>query len=142
MTKECIRQLRSYSIVDRIIDQILRGAGVQSHGQCGSFITGRSPLSSGSCTNRKGQWAGTQAAYRGRDPRGPSDKPFGDIHSLDAPLSQSLLAGSSLKRNVRYSAIHQQAQRAYKEDALLALEFGAEFEAYRQRTGRLMPRLN
>jgi protein-S-isoprenylcysteine O-methyltransferase Ste14 len=33
-------------------------------------------------------------------------------------------------------------RRAHKEDALLASEFGAEFEAYRQRTGRLMPRLN
>jgi protein-S-isoprenylcysteine O-methyltransferase Ste14 len=33
-------------------------------------------------------------------------------------------------------------RRAYKEDAVLAAEFGAEFEAYRQRTGRLMPRLN
>ena len=33
-------------------------------------------------------------------------------------------------------------RRAYKEDALLAAEFGAEFEAYRRRTGRLMPRLN
>ena len=33
-------------------------------------------------------------------------------------------------------------RRAYKEDALLAAEFGAEFEAYRQRTGRLIPRLN
>jgi protein-S-isoprenylcysteine O-methyltransferase Ste14 len=33
-------------------------------------------------------------------------------------------------------------RRAHKEDALLASEFGAEFESYRQRTGRLMPRLN
>jgi protein-S-isoprenylcysteine O-methyltransferase Ste14 len=33
-------------------------------------------------------------------------------------------------------------RRAYKEDAFLASEFGAEFEAYRQRTGRLIPRLN
>lgn len=33
-------------------------------------------------------------------------------------------------------------RRAHKEDALLASEFGAEFEAYRERTGRLMPRLN
>lgn len=32
-------------------------------------------------------------------------------------------------------------RRAHKEDALLASEFGAEFEAYRQRTGRLLPRL-
>jgi protein-S-isoprenylcysteine O-methyltransferase Ste14 len=33
-------------------------------------------------------------------------------------------------------------RRAHKEDALLAAEFGAEFEAYRQHTGRLIPRLN
>ena len=33
-------------------------------------------------------------------------------------------------------------RRASKEGALLASEFWAEFEAYRQRTGRLMPRLN
>jgi protein-S-isoprenylcysteine O-methyltransferase Ste14 len=33
-------------------------------------------------------------------------------------------------------------RRAHKEDALLASEFGAEFEAYRQRTGRLIPRLS
>jgi protein-S-isoprenylcysteine O-methyltransferase Ste14 len=33
-------------------------------------------------------------------------------------------------------------RRAHKEDALLASEFGAEFEAYRQRTGRLAPRLS
>ena len=33
-------------------------------------------------------------------------------------------------------------RRAHKEDALLAAEFGAEFEAYRQRTGRLAPRLS
>jgi|SRR5579875_228703 len=32
-------------------------------------------------------------------------------------------------------------RRAHKEDALLAAEFGAEFEIYRQRTGRLVPRL-
>jgi len=32
-------------------------------------------------------------------------------------------------------------RRAHKEDALLASEFGAEFEIYRQRTGRLVPRL-
>lgn len=32
-------------------------------------------------------------------------------------------------------------RRAHKEDALLAAEFGAEFEIYRQRTGRLLPRL-
>lgn len=32
-------------------------------------------------------------------------------------------------------------RRAHKEDALLATEFGAEFEAYRQRTGRLIPRM-
>jgi protein-S-isoprenylcysteine O-methyltransferase Ste14 len=32
-------------------------------------------------------------------------------------------------------------RRAYREDALLAAEFGAEFEAYRQRTGRLAPRV-
>jgi protein-S-isoprenylcysteine O-methyltransferase Ste14 len=32
-------------------------------------------------------------------------------------------------------------RRAHKEDALLAAEFGAEFETYRQRTGRLIPRL-
>lgn len=31
-------------------------------------------------------------------------------------------------------------RRAHKEDALLAGEFGAEFENYRQRTGRLVPR--
>ena len=33
-------------------------------------------------------------------------------------------------------------RRAHKEDALLASEFGAEFEIYRQRTGRLVPRLS
>jgi protein-S-isoprenylcysteine O-methyltransferase Ste14 len=33
-------------------------------------------------------------------------------------------------------------RRAHKEDALLASEFGSEFEAYRQRTGRLAPRLS
>ena len=33
-------------------------------------------------------------------------------------------------------------RRAHKEDALLASEFGAEFEAYRRRTGRLIPRLS
>jgi protein-S-isoprenylcysteine O-methyltransferase Ste14 len=33
-------------------------------------------------------------------------------------------------------------RRAHKEDALLASEFGTEFEAYRQRTGRLLPRLS
>lgn len=32
-------------------------------------------------------------------------------------------------------------RRAHKEDALLAAEFGAEFEIYRHRTGRLLPRL-
>ncbi len=32
-------------------------------------------------------------------------------------------------------------RRAHKEDALLAAEFGAEFEIYRQRTGRLLPRM-
>jgi protein-S-isoprenylcysteine O-methyltransferase Ste14 len=32
-------------------------------------------------------------------------------------------------------------RRAHQEDALLAAEFGLEFEAYRQRTGRLAPRL-
>lgn len=32
-------------------------------------------------------------------------------------------------------------RRAHKEDALLAREFGAEFEAYRGRTGRLVPRV-
>ena len=32
-------------------------------------------------------------------------------------------------------------RRAHKEDTLLASEFGAEFEGYRQRTGRLIPRL-
>lgn len=32
-------------------------------------------------------------------------------------------------------------RRAHKEDVLLATEFGEEFEAYRQRTGRLTPRL-
>jgi len=32
-------------------------------------------------------------------------------------------------------------RRAHKEDALLASEVGAEFEIYRQRTGRLVPRL-
>ena len=32
-------------------------------------------------------------------------------------------------------------RRAQKEDALLAGEFGAEFEVYRQRTGRLLPRM-
>lgn len=30
-------------------------------------------------------------------------------------------------------------RRAHKEDALLAAEFGAEFEIYRQQTGRLLP---
>jgi protein-S-isoprenylcysteine O-methyltransferase Ste14 len=33
-------------------------------------------------------------------------------------------------------------RRAHKEDALLATEFGAEFEIYRQQTGRLLPRLS
>ncbi len=33
-------------------------------------------------------------------------------------------------------------RRAHKEDALLASEFGAEFAAYRQHTGRLMPGVN
>lgn len=33
-------------------------------------------------------------------------------------------------------------RRAHKEDALLESEFGAEFDVYRQRTGRLLPRLN
>lgn len=33
-------------------------------------------------------------------------------------------------------------RRAHIEDALLAAEFGAEFEAYRQRTGRLVPRVD
>ncbi|HKW89677.1 MAG TPA: isoprenylcysteine carboxylmethyltransferase family protein [Candidatus Acidoferrales bacterium] len=32
-------------------------------------------------------------------------------------------------------------RRALKEDAFLAGEFGAEFEVYRQHTGRLLPRL-
>jgi protein-S-isoprenylcysteine O-methyltransferase Ste14 len=32
-------------------------------------------------------------------------------------------------------------RRAQKEDALLAGEFGAQFEEYRRRTGRLLPRL-
>jgi protein-S-isoprenylcysteine O-methyltransferase Ste14 len=32
-------------------------------------------------------------------------------------------------------------RRAHKEDALLATEFGEEFESYRQRTGRLLPRM-
>jgi len=32
-------------------------------------------------------------------------------------------------------------RRAQKEDALLAGEFGAEFEDYRKRTGRLIPRM-
>ena len=32
-------------------------------------------------------------------------------------------------------------RRAHIEDALLAAEFGAEFEIYRQRTGRLLPRM-
>jgi protein-S-isoprenylcysteine O-methyltransferase Ste14 len=32
-------------------------------------------------------------------------------------------------------------RRASKEDAILAAEFGAEFEIYRQHTGRLLPRL-
>lgn len=30
-------------------------------------------------------------------------------------------------------------RRAHREDALLATEFGAEFEAYREKTGRLVP---
>jgi len=33
-------------------------------------------------------------------------------------------------------------RRAHKEDSLLASEFGPEFEAYRQRTGRLVPRFD
>lgn len=33
-------------------------------------------------------------------------------------------------------------RRAHKEDALMASEFGAQFEAYRSRTGRLIPRLS
>lgn len=33
-------------------------------------------------------------------------------------------------------------RRARREDTLLAGEFGAEFEAYRQRTGRLLPRMS
>lgn len=33
-------------------------------------------------------------------------------------------------------------RRAHKEDELLASEFGAEFEIYRQHTGRLVPRLS
>jgi protein-S-isoprenylcysteine O-methyltransferase Ste14 len=33
-------------------------------------------------------------------------------------------------------------RRALREDALLASEFGGEFEAYRERTGRLLPRLS
>jgi protein-S-isoprenylcysteine O-methyltransferase Ste14 len=32
-------------------------------------------------------------------------------------------------------------RRAVQEDTLLAREFGAEFESYRQRTGRLLPRV-
>jgi protein-S-isoprenylcysteine O-methyltransferase Ste14 len=32
-------------------------------------------------------------------------------------------------------------RRARKEDALLATEFGAEFEEYREKTGRLVPRV-
>lgn len=33
-------------------------------------------------------------------------------------------------------------RRAHQEDALLASEFGAEFEIYRQHTGRLVPRVS
>jgi protein-S-isoprenylcysteine O-methyltransferase Ste14 len=33
-------------------------------------------------------------------------------------------------------------RRAAREDALLASELGAEFEAYRERTGRLLPRVS
>jgi protein-S-isoprenylcysteine O-methyltransferase Ste14 len=33
-------------------------------------------------------------------------------------------------------------RRAAREDALLASEFGVEFEAYRERTGRLLPRVS
>lgn len=33
-------------------------------------------------------------------------------------------------------------RRAHKEDALLAAEFGEEFETYRRRTGRLIPGVN
>ncbi|HXW56688.1 MAG TPA: isoprenylcysteine carboxylmethyltransferase family protein [Candidatus Cybelea sp.] len=33
-------------------------------------------------------------------------------------------------------------RRAVEEDALLSREFGAEFESYRERTGRLLPRVS
>lgn len=51
---------------------------------------------------------------------------------LAVPMWSSLIGALSLTACF--------VRRAHKEDALLAAEFGADFEAYRQRTGRLVPR--